>query len=127
VAVVEPPPPPPPPPPTWNRPLLIGGIAAAGVGVASVVVSGVFFAQRQSALSTLTGECGANMMHCPSGAQSTFSGGQTDATISTATLVVGLVALAAGGTMIGLARPKPQKPAAGFMVTPGGGVVYGVF
>src|SRR6185437_2747719 len=72
--------PPPPPPPHWNKPLLIGGAVLGGAGVASVVVSGIFFAQRQSEISTLQGECGAGGMHCPAGAQSMVSSGQTDAT-----------------------------------------------
>jgi len=119
--------PPPPPPPHWNKPLLIGGAAVGGAGVVSLVVSGIFFGQRQSAISTLQAACGANGMHCPAGAQSTYNSGQADAAVATGTFVAGLVALAAGGTMVVLARPKAPKPDAAFAVTPGGGVVYGVF
>ncbi len=120
--------PPPPPPPRFNRPLLIGGIAAGGAGVVSLVVSGVFFAMRQSAISTLNADCGAGGMHCPAGAQSTYNSGQTDATVTVGTLAAGLGALAIGGTLIGLAaRKQAPKPAAGFVVTPGGGALYGAF
>jgi hypothetical protein len=120
--------PPPPPPSRVNRPMLYGGIAAGGAGVVSLVVSGVFFGMRQSAISQLNGECGAGGQHCPGTAQATYSGGQKDATISAATFGVGLAALAVGGTLIVLAtRNKTPQPAAGFMVTPGGGGVYGAF
>ena len=119
--------PPPPPPPHWNKPLLIGGAALGGAGVVSLVVSGIFFGQRQSAISTLQAACGANGMHCPAGAEATYNSGQTDAAVATGTFVAGLVALAAGGTMVVLARPKAPKPDAAFAVTPGGGVVYGSF
>ncbi len=119
--------PPPPSDPHWNKPLLVGGAAVGGAGVVSLVVSGIFFGQRQSAISTLQAACGANGMHCPAGAQSTYNSGQTDAAVATGTFVAGLVALAAGGTMVVLARPKAPKPDAAFVVTPGGGAVYGTF
>jgi hypothetical protein len=127
VPVVEEPPPP--PPPRSNR-MLIGGIATGGAGVLLLVISGVYFGMRQSAISTLNGECGAGGMHCPPGpgALSTYNSGQSDATVSAATFGVGLAALAAGGTVIVLAtRNKTPPPAAGLVLTPGGGGVYGAF
>jgi hypothetical protein len=127
IVAVEPEPPPPPPPPKWSRPLLIGGIAAGGAGVVSLAVSGAFFGMRQSAISKLQGDCGANGMHCPPGDASTYSSGQTDGTVAAGTFVAGLVALAAGTTLIVLARPKAPKPATGFVVGPTGGSVYGTF
>jgi hypothetical protein len=115
--------PPPPPPPSNKKPLLYGGIAAGGVGVVSVVVAGVFFGMRQSAISTLNADCGPSMMSCTKPSDlSTYNSGKTDASVSTGMLVVGLVALAAGGTLIGLSMRKPQepKPEAGLFITPSG-------
>lgn len=128
VAPIAPPPEPPPPPPPNTKPMRNAGFVTAGVGVVGLVISGAFFGLRQGAISTLNGECGATMMSCPPGALSTRNSGATDSTVSTATLVVGLAALGAGGVMIGLSTRKPTlKPAAGLVVLPGGGAFRASF
>jgi hypothetical protein len=127
VTPVEPPPEPPPPPPS-TRPMRTAGFVVGGVGVVGLVISGAFFGLRQSAISTLNNECGANMMSCPASALSTKNGGATDATVSTATLFVGLAALATGTTLLVLStRSKSAKPAAGLVLLPGGGGFRGEF
>jgi len=114
-------PPEPPPPPRVNRSLRTAGFVTGGVGVVGLVVSGVFFGMRQSAISTLNGECGTTMMNCPASALGTRNSGASDATISTAMFVTGLALAATGGVLVYVSmRPKAPKPAAGLMLTPGG-------
>ncbi len=119
---------PPHPPPDRSRPLRFAGIGVGGAGVVSLVLSGVFYGMRNSAISTLNGECGASHMTCPADAAGTRNSGQSDATISTATFIVGLGALAIGGTLVGLSlRKKAPPPTAGLVVLPGGAAVRGAF
>lgn len=130
VPVIAPPPPPPPPPPApgINKPMLIGGAVVGGAGVVSLAISGAFFGLRQSAISSLQGQCGADMQHCPASAQGTYDGGVTDSKVATGALIAGLGAVAIGGTLVIVAtRPKAPQPAAGFFVTPTGAGVKGTF
>jgi hypothetical protein len=137
-----PPPPPPeagkpdgetpdtPPPPTGTNKMKVAGFVVGGLGVVGLVVSGVFFGMRQSAISTLDGECGPTHMSCPASALSTKNSGATDATVSTAMFVTGLGLAAVGGILIGVSsrsKPKAPPPEAGLVLTPGGAALRGTF
>jgi hypothetical protein len=122
------PPPPPPEPPKSNKSLRTAGFVVGGVGVVGLIVSGVFFGMRQSAISTLDGECGPTHMTCPANAASTRDSGSRDATISTAMFVVGLAAAGVGTTLIIVgSRKQAPSPTAGLVLGPGGGSFAGAF
>jgi hypothetical protein len=114
--------------PQGNRSMKIAGFAIGGAGVVGLVVSGVFFGMRQSAISTLNGECGASHMSCPAQAASTRDSGATDSTVSTAAFIAGLGAVAIGGTLVIVGtRAKAPKPVTAFAVGPNGFSVRGSF
>ena len=112
----------PPPPPRSRAPVYIAG----GVGVASLIASGVFFGLRQSSLSKAAESCKdpVNYKHCTDtpALRDTIAGGQTDATISAVTLGVGLAGLGAAGILWFVTNPKkaPAPPNAGVTLVPTG-------
>jgi hypothetical protein len=126
----EPPPEPPPPPPA-KRKLAIAGGVSIGLGGVGLVISGAFFGLRQKAISTLDAECGTDRQHCPATALPTRDSGNKDATISGATLGVGLGLVAVGGGLLivstRMTPPQTPQPAVGLVVMPGGGGLAGVF
>ena len=104
-----------PPPPTSSAtpdappgrsavPYVVGG-----VGLASLVVSGVFFLMRNGAKSDLDAMCaGPNKSICPASAKSTQDKGNSDATLSTVFLAVGLAGVGVGVTLFALNKPSPS-------------------
>ncbi len=120
---------PPPPPPTGPRNMKIAGFVVGGAGVVGLVVSGIFFGMRNSAISTLNAECGPTHMSCPASALSTKNSGANDATASTAMFVVGLGLAATGGILIGVGtrKQKAAEATTGLVVLPGGGALRGSF
>lgn len=76
------------------------GVVALGVGVASLGVSGIFFAMRGSAISDLDAACGPDGQSCPADLEDTADSGATYATVSTVTFVAGLTCVALGATLL---------------------------
>lgn len=66
-----------------------------GVGVASLVASGVFYGLRQSALSDLKDKCGEDL-HCGESERSIYDRGRTYTMVANVTLGVGVAGVAAG-------------------------------
>jgi hypothetical protein len=89
-------------------PLVIGG-----VGVASLIGSGVLFGLRQSALSDLRAGCGEGGKHCPRSLQSRYDDLKFYHYGAEVTLGVGLAALATGATLLLLERKAEQRPDGG--------------
>jgi hypothetical protein len=103
-----------PPPPKGTSPVRIAGFVIGGLGVAGLAASGVFFLQRQSAISELDAACGPDRQSCPPTLTETRDRGQLFSTLGMATLIGGGVFLATGVTMI-IAAPssKPASPTVG--------------
>jgi hypothetical protein len=93
-------------------PLRIGGFAAAGVGVAGMVMFAVAGAMSQSTYSSLKLKCGGDTGGCRGlDVSSDISKGQTQQALANTGLIVGIVGLAAGGMMIGLSfRGRKESP-----------------
>lgn len=114
--------PPPPPPPRSRAPVVIAG----GVGVASLIVSGIFYGMRASTISTVTASCKdqVNLTHCKDtpAARDAIASGQTDSTVSAVTLGVGLAGLAGAGILWFVTNPKKvaDPPKAGVTLVPTG-------
>jgi hypothetical protein len=76
------------------------GIGIAGLGGASMIVSGVFFGMKESAKSDLDAVCGPDGQSCPESARGTAEDGALYDTVSMATFIGGVSALAIGGTLV---------------------------
>lgn len=122
-AKVDAAPPPPPPPPERSRaPVLLAG----GVGVASLIASGIFFGLRAGTISTVAASCAdpVNYTGCKdtADARAAMASGRTYSTITSVTLGVGLAGLGAAGILWFVTSPKkaaaPTK--AGVMLVPTG-------
>ncbi len=96
-------------------PYIIGG-----VGVASLIGSGVLFGLRQSTLSDLESKCGPDRSHCPNSAAGEVSNlGLYNVTAQIA-LGVGVVGVGTAVTMLILQKKHaPQTTTSGMMLVPG--------
>jgi hypothetical protein len=83
-----------------RSPLFGTSLAVMSAGAASLVVSGVFFGLKQSAVSDLDAACGPDGQSCPPDLQETYDNGSLYSTVSTATFIGGLAALGVGGTLL---------------------------
>jgi hypothetical protein len=100
-------------------PVRIAGIAAAGLGVVSLVVFAVSAAQAKSSFDSLNSQCGGQRCTDPTTADEVDQG-ETMQTLSHVTLGIGLVAAVAGGLMIGLGGLGGEtEQTAGLAVGPG--------
>ena len=112
----------PPPAPRSRAPVYIAG----GVGVVSLIASGVFFGLRAGTLSTASASCKNPINH--TGCKDTpevrdaIASGQTDSTVSAITLGVGLAGLGAAGILWFVTAPKKAAlpPKAGVVLVPTG-------
>ncbi len=89
-----------------------------GVGVASLIGSGVLFGLRQSTLSDLESKCGAGRQTCPSNARGEVSNLSLYNTTAQIALGVGVVGI---GTAVGLLiwqKKHPLQSASGMMFVP---------
>ena len=114
------------PPPKTSK-VKIAGFVFGAAGIVSLGVSGGFFLVRQSSISKLTKDCGADMMGCPASDLSTKNSGQTAATISEATFIGGAAALGIGVILVIAAPKKKAAPVAGLSFGPGNVSVAGSF
>jgi hypothetical protein len=94
-----------PPPPAERTviPFVVGG-----VGVASLIASGVFFLMRSSAASELDDKCQGEV--CPANAKSTGDRGKTMTLLGNITLGLGIVGVGAGVTLYILEGQKTGSP-----------------
>ncbi|MES1182157.1 MAG: PEGA domain-containing protein [Myxococcales bacterium] len=102
-------PPPPEKPPSKVVPFVIGG-----VGVASLIGSGVLFGLRQSTLNELEDACGSDGKHCPQSKQSRYDDLKFYHYGAEVTLGVGIAAVGTAGALLFFQRKKkePAKDAA---------------
>jgi hypothetical protein len=102
--------PPPEKPPSKVVPFVIGG-----VGVASLIGSGVLFGLRQSTLKELEDACGSDGKHCPQSKQSRYDDLKFYHYGAEVTLGVGIAAVGTSGALLFFQRKKkePAKDAAG--------------
>jgi hypothetical protein len=102
--------PPPPPPPSAAPPSGHGPWpwVAYGVGGASLIASGIFYALRSSAISDLESKCEGNK--CPASLQDTSDKGKTYTTVANVTLGIGIVGLAAGTILLLTTGGKTEAP-----------------
>jgi hypothetical protein len=106
-------------PPAGSPSLRTAGFVTAGVGVASLIGSGVFFYLRGQAIDDLDSACGPTREGCPESSRDTFDSGRTYNTLANVTLAVGAVGIAAGIPMILLGSGGSREPArAGMKVVP---------
>ena len=91
-------------PPSKVVPFVIGG-----VGVASLIGSGVLFGLRQSTLSELEGACGADGKHCPQSKQSRYDDLKFYHYGAEVTLGVGVAALGTAGALLFFQRKKKES------------------
>ena len=94
-------------------PFVIGG-----VGVASLIGSGVLFGLRQSTLKDLEGKCGADHQSCPSSAAGEYSNLKLYNITAQITLGVGLVGVGTAVTMLVLQKKSPAPAKAGMVLLP---------
>jgi PEGA domain len=94
---------PPEKPPSKVVPFVIGG-----VGVASLIGSGVLFGLRQKALSELEDACGADGKHCPQSKQSRYDDLKFYHYGAEVTLGVGIAALGTAGALLFFQRKKKE-------------------
>ncbi len=124
-----------PPPPLPAERSRVPVFLAGGVGVASLIASGVFFGLRAGTISTVAASCAdpVNYTGCQSTAdvRAAMASGRTYSTITGVTLGVGLAGLGAAGILWFVTSPKkaPAPTKAGVMLVPTGpGLdVLGVF
>lgn len=98
-----------------RSPLFPTSLAVMGAGAASLVVSGVFFGLKQSAIADLDAACGPDGQSCPASLQQTYDDGALYSTVSTGTFIAGLAALGVGGTLLIVeltVKPGASAPAA---------------
>jgi hypothetical protein len=92
-------------------------IGAAGVGVAAVIVGGVFGASASSDFDTAKKDCGGNINACPGtsigAARSAFNSANSAATLSTVMFIVGGAAIAGGAVLWFTAPNVEEQPPAG--------------
>lgn len=103
--------PPQPPPPNRTLPYIVGG-----VGAASLIAGGVFFALRQTTLASLEENC-PDKQHCDISNKPAYERVKLYSVVAPVTTGVGLAALAAATTLI-LLEKKPGQPQKGVVVTP---------
>jgi hypothetical protein len=82
-----------------------------GVGVASLVSSGIFFLLRAGAVSDLDAMCGPER-RCPAEAISTFDKGRTYTTVADVTLGLGVIGLGTGAVLY-FTQAKPTVSSSG--------------
>jgi tetratricopeptide (TPR) repeat protein len=105
------------PPPESAGPVRTGapalrtaGFVTAGVGVASLIGSGIFFYLRGQAIDDLDAECGGKGDACPESLRDTYDAGRSYNTLANVTLAIGAVGIAAGIPMILLGSSGSQEP-----------------
>lgn len=103
--------PPPPPPPNRTVPYIVGG-----VGAASLIAGGVFFALRQTTLASLEENCPDNL-HCDVKNKPAYERAKLYSVVAPVTTGAGIAALAAATALI-LLEKKPGQPQKGVVVTP---------
>ena len=90
-----------------------------GVGIASLIGSGVLFALRQSTLSDLEAQCGPNHDACPSSAASDYSDLKLYNVTSQVALGVGVACVGTSVTLLLLQRKRAPATSAGMTLVPG--------
>jgi len=93
-------------------PLVLGGM-----GAASLITSGVFFALRSDAMSTLDDAC-PDRTNCPPEMKATYDHGKTYTMVANVTLGIGLVSLGAAAAVYLLGGSKSEPSTASFVVEP---------
>jgi hypothetical protein len=103
----------PPPPPAPNRtvPYIVGG-----VGAASLIAGGVFFALRQTTLATLEENC-PDRLRCDKSNEPAYERVKLFSVAAPVAAGIGVAGLAAATTLI-LLEKKPGQPQKGVVVTP---------
>jgi hypothetical protein len=132
------PPPPPPPKKTGgsltDNSLFIPGVAAAGVGAASLIVGTAFGVLALNETADLKRKCKSNKCPDTAAVRKTQDAALLDGNVSTAMFIVGGVGVAAGGVLLALVLtsdpPKGKEKAKAFVrpwIGAGEGGVYGAF
>ncbi len=89
-----------------------------GVGIASLIGSGVLFGLRQSTLSDLEDQCGPNHDACPSSAASDYSNLKLYNVTAQIALGVGVACVATSVTMLVLQRKHASSAKSGMTLLP---------
>lgn len=108
-------------------PLRIGAIAAAGVGVAGMILFAVEGSASNATYDRLQQQCGGP---CPSSFSADIDKGRSQQTLANVGLVVGAVGLAAGATLFVVSlkkKPDATQPQTSWLIGPGSLGVRGTF
>ena len=105
------------PPVDKSNPRLIPYVIG-GVGIASLIGSGVLFALRQSTLSDLEAQCGPNHDQCPSSAAGDYSNLKLYNVTSQVALGVGVACVGTSVTMLLLQRKHTAPSSAAMTIVP---------
>ena len=105
------------PPVDQSNPRLIPYVIG-GVGIASLIGSGVLFGLRQSTLSDLEDQCGSNHDACPSSAAGDYSNLKLYNVTAQIALGVGAACVATSVTMLVLQRKQAPPAKSGMMLLP---------
>ncbi len=90
--------------------LRTAGFVVGGVGVASLIGSGVMFYLRHNAINDLDAECGANRQTCPDSAHNTVDHGKLYTTLGDVTLAVGAAGVIAGAALVIAGGHSAEQP-----------------
>ncbi|HTA90022.1 MAG TPA: hypothetical protein VK745_10615 [Polyangiaceae bacterium] len=86
------------------------GFVVGGVGIASLIASGTLFYLRQTTISDLDKQCGANRQACPDSAHNTVDRGKLYTTLGDVTLGVGAVGLGIGAALVIAGGHSSEQP-----------------
>jgi hypothetical protein len=76
------------------------GFVVGGVGIASLIGSGVMFYLRHTTINDLDKQCGTDRQTCPESQRSAVDRGKLYTTLGDVTLAVGAVSVAVGATLV---------------------------
>jgi hypothetical protein len=103
-------------------------VVVGGVGVASLIASGVFFGLRAGTTADLDDACGPDRNQCPADMKSTYDSGRMYNTVGNITLGVGAAGVVAGVVLyLTTGKSKPAAATVGIAPSPGGASVIGRF
>jgi len=93
------------------------GFVVGGVGIASLIGSGVFFLLRHNSITDLDTQCGADRQACPDTARTAVDHGKLYTTLGDVGLAVGAVGLGVGAALVIAGSGSPEQ--ASVSVAPG--------
>jgi hypothetical protein len=86
------------------------GFVVGGVGVASLIGSGVMFYLRHNSIDDLDKQCGADRRSCPDSSRDAVDHGKLYTSVGDASLIAGAVAVGVGATLLIVGGRSSEHP-----------------